>query len=126
MNTNGKQFIINTVEITKPNGKVGQMTVLCYEGNYNHPDIQSGEAKPLEEGKSYLTTIRFDEEHKPQLQMSHLTNANRPTTDDFKELFASAGIPFTSMKVEGLEEEDTAEVRENQAERAEAGAGAPE
>ena len=100
-NTNGKGFIINTVRIPLPNGKEVDRTAICYEGNYAHPDIKAGKAEALKIGGSYLTTLRKDEEGNPQLQMSHLTNANRASAADFaglEDMFEAAGEAGATIK----------------------------
>lgn len=109
-NTNNKKFIINTLEMELPDGRTVNRTALCYEGNYNHADIIAGTVPAMEVGKSYLTTLRFDEEGDPQLQVSHLTNANRATKDDFASLLSAAGVKFDTIKVEDVETQQKAEL----------------
>jgi hypothetical protein len=104
-NDNKTKFIINNIEIELPNGKTVDRSAMCFEGNYNPQARKDGSTQPLEVGKSYLTILRFDEQNKPQLQMSHLTNANRATSNDFAELYAEMGlaIPASNIKVEEVQ-----------------------
>ncbi|AGO49007.1 hypothetical protein N356_gp110 [Cellulophaga phage phi14:2] len=81
-----KNYILNTIEVDMPGGKTKQFSAMCYEANYKpeaRKDFAEGDDEPLEVGVSYLTTLRFGEDGTPNLQMSHLTNANRATADDF-------------------------------------------
>lgn len=85
INSNGKKYILNTIEVDVPTG-VKRFTAMCYENNYrpeSRKDFANGDDQPLKIGESYLTTLRFGEDGEPNLQMSHLTNANRATADDF-------------------------------------------
>lgn len=98
-NSNGKQFVICDIEMPLPDGKKVTRTAFCYEGNYNHQDIKNGNALPMEVGKEYLTTLRFREDGTPDLQLSHLSNANRASAEDFKALFTASGREVDSVKV---------------------------
>lgn len=76
-NSNEKDYKIVEVKFHLPDGKLVERSAMCYASNYEHG---------LEVGKSYLTTLSFDEEGNPQLRMSHLSNANRATAEDFASL----------------------------------------
>lgn len=76
-NSNDNDFKIVEVKFNLPNGKMVERSAICYASNYNYG---------LKVGESYLTTLSFDDEGEPQLRMSHLTNANRATVEDFAGL----------------------------------------
>lgn len=76
-NTNGKDYKIVTLAFQLPNGKEVQRSAICYASNYEYG---------IEEGKSYLCNLSFDEQGEPQIRMSHLMNASRANVDDFTEL----------------------------------------
>lgn len=101
-NTKGekKKYVIADIEMPLPDGKMVTRSARCFEGNYNHADIINGEQPAMKAGDSYLTTLRFREDGTPDLQLSHLTNANRATADDFKALFLASGRDVDSVTVE--------------------------
>ena len=76
-NSNEKAFKIVTLKFNLPDGEEVERTAMCFESNYSYG---------IEVGKDYLTNLAFDEEGTPQLRMSHLTNADRATADDFSGL----------------------------------------
>ena len=51
---------------------------MCYASNYEYG---------IEEGRDYLCNLSFTEKGNPQINMSHLTNAERASTEDFAGLF---------------------------------------
>lgn len=77
-NSNEKDYKIVELKFQLPNGKQVERSAMCYASNYEHG---------VEVGKSYLTTLSFDDDEEPQLRMSHLSNANRASTEDFAGLF---------------------------------------
>ncbi|MDL5511727.1 hypothetical protein QSE00_07890 [Arenibacter sp. M-2] len=76
-NTNGKLYKIVTLKFNLPDGEEVERTAMCYQSNYSYG---------LEVGKDYLCNLSFDEENNPNIRMSHLSNANRVTADDFSGL----------------------------------------
>ena len=76
-NSNEKLFKVVTLKFNLPDGEEVERTAMCYQANYKHG---------LSEGKDYLCNLSFDEEGNPQIRMSHLTNADRATADDFSGL----------------------------------------
>ncbi len=76
-NINEKNYKIVEVKFHLPDGKLVERSAICYASNYDYG---------LKIGKSYLTTLSFDEEGDPQLSMSHLSNAGRATVEDFAGL----------------------------------------
>lgn len=77
-NSNKKEFRIVTLEFKLPNGEEAERSGICYASNYDYG---------IETGKSYVCNLSFDEEGNPQLRMSHLSNADRASKDDFSGLF---------------------------------------
>lgn len=77
-NSNAKKYKIVTLGFQLPNEDEVQRTAICYASNYEYG---------IEEGKDYLCNLSFNEEGEPQIRMSHLTNANRASTEDFSGLF---------------------------------------
>lgn len=77
-NSKGTNFKIVTLNFDLPNGENVERTAICYEGNYQHG---------IEEGKTYVSKLSFDDEGNPQLMMSHLEGGKRATMDDFIELY---------------------------------------
>jgi hypothetical protein len=77
-NSNGKNYKIVTLKFYLPSGEEVERTAMCYESNYNHG---------IEEGKDYLCNLSFTEEGEPQINMSHLSNAERASANDFSGLF---------------------------------------
>ena len=76
-NSNEKDYKIVTIGFDLPGGKKVERTAMCYSSNYQHG---------IEVGKSYLANLSFDELDTPQLRMSHLSNADRATIEDFEGL----------------------------------------
>ena len=76
-NVNDKPFKVVTLKFDLPTGEEVERTGICYGSNYDYG---------IEIGKDYLTNLSFNEEGAPQLRMSHLTNADRASTDDFAGL----------------------------------------
>jgi len=77
-NVNDKEYKIMTVQFDLPNGKEVERSALCYASNYENG---------MEVGKSYLCNLSFDSSGEPNIRMSHLTNAERATSNDFQGLF---------------------------------------
>ena len=77
-NTNGKNYKIVTLKFNLPSGEGVERSAMCYASNYNNG---------IEEGNDYLCNLNFDEEGNPHINMSHLTNADRASRDDFSGLF---------------------------------------
>lgn len=77
-NSNRKTYKIVTLKFNLPGGEEVERTAMCYESNYTHG---------IEEGKDYLCNLSFTEEGDPQINMSHLSNADRATANDFAGLF---------------------------------------
>ena len=50
---------------------------MCFASNYKYG---------VEIGKAYLCNLSFDEEGNPQIRMSHLSNADRASANDFEGL----------------------------------------
>lgn len=76
-NSNQKVFKVVTLKFNLPDGEEVERTAMCYYSNYNYG---------VEPGKDYLCNLSFDEEGAPQIRMSHLTNADRATAEDFSGL----------------------------------------
>jgi len=77
-NTNGKPFKVVTIQFNLPDEQEEvERTAMCYQSNYQHG---------IEVGKDYLCNLSFDQEGNPQIRMSHLTNADRATAEDFSGL----------------------------------------
>jgi hypothetical protein len=77
-NTNGKDYKIVTLKFNLPSGEEVERSAMCYESNYEYG---------IEEGRDYLCNLSFTEEGNPQINMSHLSNADRATANDFSGLF---------------------------------------
>lgn len=77
-NSNENEFKIVELKFQLPNGDKVERSAMCYASNYEHG---------IEVGKSYLTTLSFDANGEPQLRMSHLSSAERASSDDFAGLF---------------------------------------
>ncbi|GHC46708.1 hypothetical protein [Ulvibacter litoralis] len=77
-NSNDKDYKIVTLRFDLPDGEEVERTAMCYASNYIHG---------VEVDKSYLCNLSFDGEGSPQIRMSHLSNANRASTNDFAGLF---------------------------------------
>ena len=80
-NSNEKLFKVVTLKFNLPDGEEVERTAMCYQSNYQYG---------IEEGKDYLCNLSFDEEGKPQIRMSHLSNSERATADDFSGLLQVA------------------------------------
>ena len=77
-NSNEKKYKIVTLEFNLPNGEEVERTAMCFASNYEYG---------VEIGKAYLCNLSFDEEGDPQIRMSHLSNADRASANDFAGLF---------------------------------------
>lgn len=77
-NSNGKEYKIVTLKFNLPTGEEVERSAICYASNYNHG---------IEEGRQYLCNLSFTEEGDPQINMSHLTKADRASAEDFAGLF---------------------------------------
>lgn len=77
-NSNSKAFKIVTLGFKLPSGEQVERSGVCYESNYQYG---------VELNKSYLCNLSLDDEGNPQLRMSHLSNADRASKDDFSGLF---------------------------------------
>jgi hypothetical protein len=77
-NSNEKKYKIVTLEFNLPNGEEVERTAMCFASNYEYG---------VEIGKAYLCNLSFDEEGNPQIRMSHLSNADRASANDFAGLF---------------------------------------
>ena len=77
-NSNSKDYKIVTLGFQLPNGEDVQRTAICYANNYDYG---------IEEGNKYLCNLSFDGEGDPKIRMSHLSNANRASVQDFSGLF---------------------------------------
>ncbi|MCW5518487.1 hypothetical protein J1N09_01460 [Aureitalea sp. L0-47] len=82
-NSNDKEYKIVTLEFNLPDGEEVERTAMCYASNYE---------QGVEIGKAYLCNLSFDEEGKPQIRMSHLSNADRASAEDFAGLFQGAKL----------------------------------
>lgn len=76
-NSNQKLFKVVTLQFSLPDGMEVERSAICYESNYQYG---------IEEGKDNLCNLSFDEVGDPQIRMSHLTNADRASADDFSGL----------------------------------------
>ena len=76
-NSNEKKYKIVTLEFNLPNGEEVERTAMCFASNYEYG---------VEIGKAYLCNLSFDEEGNPQIRMSHLSNADRASANDFEGL----------------------------------------
>jgi len=76
-NSNEKLFKVVTLKFNLPDGKEVERTAICYKSNYQHG---------IEVDKDYLCNLSFDEYGDPQIRMSHLSNADRASADDFSGL----------------------------------------
>ena len=77
-NSNGKNYKIVTLKFNLPTGEEVERTAMCYASNYEYG---------IEVGKDYLCNLSFTEDGNPNINMSHLSNANKATADDFSGLF---------------------------------------
>ena len=77
-NSNGKEYKIVTLKFNLPTGEEVERSAMCYASNYEYG---------IEEGRDYLCNLSFTEEGNPQINMSHLTNADRASAEDFAGLF---------------------------------------
>ena len=77
-NSNEKKYKIVTLEFNLPNDEEVERTAMCFASNYEYG---------VEIGKAYLCNLSFDEEGDPQIRMSHLSNADRASANDFAGLF---------------------------------------
>ena len=80
-NSNEKLFKVVTLKFNLPDGEEVERTAMCYQSNYQYG---------VEVGKDYLCNLSFDEAGTPQIRMSHLTNSERATADDFSGLLQVA------------------------------------
>jgi len=78
LNANSKEYKIVTLGFNLPSGEDVKRSAMCYASNYNNG---------IEVGENYLCNLSFDEEGNPQMNMSHLTNAERASVEDFSGLF---------------------------------------
>lgn len=116
VNSNGAKFIINTIEFPMADGSTRNVTCLCYEKNYDPSKRREDQHKdPLTEGKSYLTTMRWDEQGNLQLQMSHLTGGERLTTADIQAQFEAMGLPIPEHAKISIQEPVTEDAETAQA-----------
>tara|TARA_R110002049_G_scaffold306078_1_gene503950 strand:+ start:8283 stop:8651 length:369 start_codon:yes stop_codon:yes gene_type:complete len=76
-NSNKKIFKIVTIKFQLPDGDEVERSAMCYQSNYEYG---------IEIGRDYLCNLSFDEDATPQIRMSHLTNADRATANDFSGL----------------------------------------
>lgn len=108
VNTNGKKYIINHVQMKGFTGDTIETGAMCYEGNYN-PALRNDPVNtdPLEVGMSYLLTMRQDEMGRPQLQMSHLPSVNRISAAQLAAEFAFAGWDLPADAIQELNNEPT-------------------
>jgi hypothetical protein len=77
-NSNDKIYKIVTLKFNLPNGEEVERTAMCYASNYEYG---------IEVGKDYLCNLSFSQEGSPQINMSHLNNADSATANDFSGLF---------------------------------------
>jgi len=77
-NSNDKIYKIVTLKFNLPNGEEVERTAMCYASNYEYG---------IEAGRDYLCNLSFSQEGSPQINMSHLSNANRASVEDFSGLF---------------------------------------
>jgi hypothetical protein len=77
-NSNDKIYKIVTLKFNLPSGEEVERTAMCYASNYDYG---------IEVGKDYLCNLSFSQEGSPQINMSHLNNADRATANDFSGLF---------------------------------------
>jgi hypothetical protein len=77
-NSNDKIYKIVTLKFNLPSGEEVERTAMCYASNYEYG---------IEVGKDYLCNLSFSQEGSPQINMSHLNNADRATASDFSGLF---------------------------------------
>ena len=77
-NSNDKIYKIVTLKFNLPSGEEVERTAMCYASNYDYG---------IEVGKDYLCNLSFSKEGSPQINMSHLNNADRATANDFSGLF---------------------------------------
>ncbi len=80
-NSNGKDFKIVNLQFNLPSGEMVERSAICYASNYDHG---------IEPGKTYVSSLSFDLDGDPQLRMSHLTQSERASKDDFKLLIRTA------------------------------------
>lgn len=80
-NSNQKLFKVVTLKFHLPDGEEVERTAMCYFSNYQYG---------IETGKDYLCNLSFDSEGNPQIRMSHLSNAERSTAEDFSGLLQVA------------------------------------
>jgi len=76
-NANEKQFKVVTLKFNLPDGEEVERTAICYQSNYQYG---------IEEGKDYLCNLSYDNDANPQIRMSHLSNADRASAEDFAGL----------------------------------------
>ena len=77
LNANSKEYKIVTLGFNLPSGENVKRSAMCYASNYNNG---------IQEGNEYLCNLSFDEEGNPHINMSHLTNADRASREDFAGL----------------------------------------
>ena len=77
-NSNNKEYKIVTLKFNLPSGEKVERSAMCYSKNYK---------QGIEVGNDYLCNLSFDEQGNPHINMSHLTNADRASKDDFSGLF---------------------------------------
>ena len=82
-NSNDKEYKIVTLEFDLPSGEKVERTAMCYASNYE---------QGVEIGKVYLCNLSFDDDGNPQIRMSHLSNADRASVEDFASLFEAAKL----------------------------------
>ncbi|MFK5878500.1 MAG: hypothetical protein QM478_03275 [Flavobacteriaceae bacterium] len=77
-NSNGKEFKIVTLKFKLPSGEEVERSGICYAANYEYG---------IEKDKSYLCNLSLGEDGSPQIRMSHISNAERASKEDFAGLF---------------------------------------
>jgi len=77
-NANTKEYKIVTLGFNLPSGEDVKRSAMCYASNYNNG---------VEVGNDYLCNLSFDEQGEPHINMSHLSNADRASIEDFVGLF---------------------------------------
>ena len=77
VNSNNKEFKIVTLKFKLPSGEEAERSGVCYKSNYQYG---------VEVNKSYLCNLSFDDEGNPNIRMSHISNAERASRDDFSSL----------------------------------------
>jgi len=83
-NSNGKEFVVGTIEFVSQQGEKVQRSAQIYKASLE---------KGMEAGRSYLCTASKGDNGEVYIRASHLVVAERASADDFGSLFDEVHAP---------------------------------